>query len=201
MPTAARWPCAAPSSLSSSRLGLISACATGSRLAHWWWSTTITSSPAARASSSASNACAPQSTQTATLAPLRLQLDQRFARGAVALHQPVGDVDHRLGAEPAQQQHQQRRAGRPVDVIVAEDRDRLALLDRVGEALRALVHVLEAARVGQEIADAAARGGAAGRRARRRAPAAARRPARPCRGRARAAGASATADRLPIGRC
>ena len=29
MPTAARWPCAAPSSLSSSRLGLIIANATG----------------------------------------------------------------------------------------------------------------------------------------------------------------------------
>ena len=35
IPTAAKCPCAAPSSLSSSRLGLISACATGSRLAHW----------------------------------------------------------------------------------------------------------------------------------------------------------------------
>ena len=34
-----------------------------------------------------------------------LQLDQRLARRAVALHQPVGDVDHRLRAEPAQQQH------------------------------------------------------------------------------------------------
>ena len=29
---------------------------------------------------------------------LGLQLDQRFARGAVALHQPVGDIDDRLGA-------------------------------------------------------------------------------------------------------
>ena len=103
--------------------------------------------------SSASNACAPQSTQTATLGAARLQFDQRFARRAVALHQPVGDIDDGLGAEPPQQQHQQRRAGRAVDVIVAEDRDRLAALDRVGEPLGALVHVLEAGRVGQEVAD------------------------------------------------
>ena len=82
-----------------------------------------------------------------------LQLDQRLARRAVALHQPVGDVDHRLGAEAAQQQHQQRRAGRAVDVIIAEDGDGLACLDRVGEPLGALVHVLEAGRVGEEIAD------------------------------------------------
>ena len=35
-PTAARWPWAAASSASSSRLGLTKACATGSALAHWW---------------------------------------------------------------------------------------------------------------------------------------------------------------------
>ena len=82
-----------------------------------------------------------------------LELDQRRARRAVALHQPVGDVDHRLGAEPAQQQDEQGRAGRAIDVIIAENRDRLAGLDRVGEPLGALVHVLEAGRIGQEIAD------------------------------------------------
>ena len=83
----------------------------------------------------------------------RLELDQRFARRAVAFHQPVGDVDDRLDVEPPEQQRQQRRAGRAVDVIIAEDGDRLALLDRVGEALGALVHVGKAARVGKEVAD------------------------------------------------
>ena len=90
----------------------------------------------------------------ATLAPLGLELDQRFARRTIALHQPVRDIDDWLGTQPAQQQHQQRRAGRPVHVIIAEDRDRLAALDRVGEPLGALVHVLEAAWIGQEVADA-----------------------------------------------
>ena len=64
--------------------------------------------------------------------PLGLELDQGFARRAVALHQPVGDVDHGVGAEPPQQQHQQSRAGRAVDVVIAEDCDGLSLLDRVG---------------------------------------------------------------------
>ena len=86
--------------------------------------------------------------------PLGLELDQGFARRAVALHQPVGDVDHRVGAEPPQQQHQQSRACCPVDVVIAEDRDGFARLNRVGEAFRAFLHVLEAARIGQEIADA-----------------------------------------------
>ena len=40
----------------------------------------------------------------ARLAPVRLELDQRFAGRAIALHQPVGDIDQRLDAEPAQQQ-------------------------------------------------------------------------------------------------
>ena len=84
---------------------------------------------------------------------LFLELAQRLARRAVAFHQPVGDVDHRLGAEAAEQQDEQRRAGCSVDVIVAENCDRLARLDRVGEPFRALVHVLETGRVGQEIAD------------------------------------------------
>ena len=69
---------------------------------------------------------------------LRLQFDQRRAARAIALHQPVGDIDHRVAAEPAQQQRQQRRRGRAIDVIVAEDGDPLSALDGVGEAPAAL---------------------------------------------------------------
>jgi hypothetical protein len=83
----------------------------------------------------------------------RLQFDERFARWAVTLHQPVGDIDHRLGAEPPEQQHEQRGAGRAVDVVIAEDGDRLALLHGVGEPPGALVHVRETAGVGEEVAD------------------------------------------------
>ena len=72
-----------------------------------------------------------------------LQLDQRRARRAIALHQPVGDVDHRLDAQAAQQDRQQRRRGRPIDIIVAENGDGLVTLDRVGQPRRRLVHVGE----------------------------------------------------------
>ena len=82
-----------------------------------------------------------------------LQFDQGLPGRAIALHQPVGDVDHGIGTKPPQQQHQHRRARRAVDIIVAEDRNRLLLLDGIGEALRTLVHVAEAGRVGQEVAD------------------------------------------------
>ena len=82
-----------------------------------------------------------------------LQFDQRRARRAIALHQPVGDIDHRLDAEAAEQDRQQRRGGRTVDVIIAENGDGLAGLDRVGQPRRRLVHVPERRGVGQEIAD------------------------------------------------
>ena len=62
-----------------------------------------------------------------------LEFDQRLPGRPVALHQPIGDVDHRVGIEPPKQQHQQRRAGGAVDVIIAEDGDRLAALDSIGE--------------------------------------------------------------------
>ena len=79
--------------------------------------------------------------------------DQSLAGRAVALHQPVGNVCARIGAELAEQADQQGRRGRSVDVIIAEDGDRLAGLDRVGEAPGGLVHVPEDARIGHEAAD------------------------------------------------
>ena len=59
----------------------------------------------------------------------------RFGVRAVALEQPVGDMDHRRQAAMAQEAREQCRRCRAIDVVVAEDRDRLAVLDRVGEAL------------------------------------------------------------------
>ena len=176
MPTAARWPCAAPSSLSSSRLGLTSACATRKqRRALVVVDDDHVEVGAAAACSSASNACAPQSTVTISVGAALLQFDEGFAGRAVALHQPVGDVDDGLRSQPPQQQHQQRSGGRAVDVIVAEDRDRFALLDRVGETAGAFVHVPEAARDRAGSRGFWGRDGAADRRAPLRGRAAARR--------------------------
>ena len=68
---------------------------------------------------------------------------QRLAARAVALHQPVGDIGPGIEAELPQQPDQQRRGGRPVHVIVAEDRDRLAALYRIRQPFCRAVHVAE----------------------------------------------------------
>ena len=75
---------------------------------------------------------------------------QCFSRRPIALHQPVRDIGLRLEPELAQQADQQGGRGGAVHVIIAEDGDRLAPLDRVGDARGRLVHVLEDGRVGHE---------------------------------------------------
>ena len=60
----------------------------------------------------------------------------RLDIGAVAFDDAVGDVDEERHAAGAQELAEQRRAAGAVDVVVAEDRHRLAALDRVGEARR-----------------------------------------------------------------
>ena len=181
MPTAARWPCAAPSSLSSSRLGLISAMRDREQARALVMVDDDHVEPGRLGLLERLERLRAAIDADRDARAARLQLDQRLARRAIALHQPVGDVDDRLGAEPAQQQHQQRRAGRAVDVIIAEDGDRLAALDRVGEPL-ARPCPCPGSRTGRAGSrGSSGRGGGRGRRARRRARAAARRPARPCR--------------------
>jgi hypothetical protein len=78
---------------------------------------------------------------------------QRLPRRTIALHQPVGDIGFGIGAELAKQTDQQSGGGGAVDVIIAEDGDRLAPLDRVGEPAGRLVHVPEDARIRHEAAD------------------------------------------------
>ena len=126
MPTAARWPWAAPSSLSSSRFGLTMAKPSGS-------------AAGAFVMVDDDHVDAGRLGHGQRLERLGAAIDgddqlraalgdphQRLARRAVALHQPVGDIG--LGGEPelAQQPDQQGGRGRAVDVIVAEDGDRLA---------------------------------------------------------------------------
>ena len=47
----------------------------------------------------------------------------------------------------------QRRRGRAIDIVVAEDRDRLAAHDGVGEARRRLLHAGEHVRIGHRAPD------------------------------------------------
>ena len=88
--------------------------------------------------------------------------ERRAARGerahrldirAVAFEQPVGNVDERLDAAMAQKPRQQRRRGRAVDVVIAEDRDRLAAHDGVGKPLRRFLHAGEHVRIGHRAPD------------------------------------------------
>ena len=53
----------------------------------------------------------------------------------------------------AQEALDQRHRGSAVDVVIAEDGDGLARDDGAGEALGAALHVLQACRVGQEVAE------------------------------------------------
>ena len=61
----------------------------------------------------------------------------------VSLEDAVGNVDQRVEPAAAQETREQRRRGRAVDVVVAEDGDLLAALDGIGDAARRCRHVSE----------------------------------------------------------
>ena len=124
MPTAARWPCAAPSSLSSRRLGLIIASASGSADGALVMVADDHVEPGGLGLAERIERLRPAIDGDDEIDPAILQPDQRASARAIAFHQAVGDVGDRIGAEAAQQQDQQRRAGRAVDVIIAENGDR-----------------------------------------------------------------------------
>ncbi len=65
----------------------------------------------------------------------------------VALEDAVGNMEQRIEAAAAQEAREQRRRGRAVDVIVAEDGDGLAALHRIGDPGRRHRHVGEDVRV------------------------------------------------------
>ena len=73
-------------------------------------------------------------------------VDQGFYRPGVrpiAFEQAIGNVDPRRRLVVLQKPLEQRRRTGAVDIIVAEDRDLLPRLDRVGETRGCLVHVAE----------------------------------------------------------
>jgi hypothetical protein len=78
---------------------------------------------------------------------LRSERADRLRVRPVALEQAVGNVDK--GMEPAMTQisPQRRRRRGAIDVVVAEDRDRLAARDGIGEPRRRVPHAGERVRV------------------------------------------------------
>ena len=80
----------------------------------------------------------------------RGELAERFGVRAIALEDAVGNVEDRVAALVAEEPREKRHRGRPVDVIVAEDRNRRAGNDGVGDARRRPVHVGQDRRVGHQ---------------------------------------------------
>ena len=76
-----------------------------------------------------------------------------FDVGAVAFEDAVGNVDQRIEPAMAQMPGQQRRRGRAVDVVVAEDRDLLAARGRVRDALGRGLHLRHGVGIGHQFAD------------------------------------------------
>lgn len=86
------------------------------------------------------------------LATLAAQPDERLARRPIPFEQAIGDIGLALDTQAAQQAQEQRGTGRPVDVVIAIDRDALARDDRIGKPACGKVHVTEDRGIGQEIA-------------------------------------------------
>ena len=72
---------------------------------------------------------------------------------AVALAQAVGDVDRGRLGDGLEEAAEQRGRGGAVDIVVAEDGDRLSRLDRAGEPRDGRLHVAQVERVGQQAAE------------------------------------------------
>lgn len=75
-----------------------------------------------------------------------------FRVGPVALEDAVGNVDQRVKPAMAQMPGQQRRRGRAVDIVVAENRDLLAVPCGIRDPLRGGLHLRHRERVRQKLA-------------------------------------------------
>ena len=117
---------------------------------------------------------------------------------AIALRDPIRDMDGVVEAAGPQILRKQCRAAGAVHVVIAEDRDLLVAGDRIGEPRRRRLHVGQHMRIGHEIAqarvqkalgvvDADAPPGENRARARREGHGSARWRARSCSGRHRSA--------------
>ncbi len=72
---------------------------------------------------------------------------------AIALEQAIGNVDDGIDAAEAQVARQQRRRGRAVHIVVAENRDEFVADDGVSQAFRRLRHAGEHMRIGHQPLD------------------------------------------------
>ena len=80
-----------------------------------------------------------------------LELQQRLDIRSVAFLEAVGNIGRRAAADGDEETRQQRRRCRPVDVVIAEDADRVAVHDCPGQAFGGGVHVFQTAGIGQQV--------------------------------------------------
>ena len=85
---------------------------------------------------------------------LARQHADRFAVGTVALGEAVGNMNARARAVSGQKPCQQCGGTGAVDIVIAEDGDALALLDRERQPGARALHVAQCIGVGQPVADA-----------------------------------------------
>ena len=83
---------------------------------------------------------------------VRRKAGDRLAVRAITLGDAVGDVYDRFAPARSEIFARERRAAGAVDVVVAEDRDPFAALDRMLEALCRRLHVAQAKRVRHQVA-------------------------------------------------
>ena len=95
----------------------------------------------------------PQSTATSSVAPLPGEHADSLDIGAIAFEDAVGNMDQRIEPAMAQMPGEQRRRGRAVDVVVAEDRDLLAANCRVRDAFGGGLHLRHGEGIGHQFAD------------------------------------------------
>ena len=88
--------------------------------------------------------------------PHALVAQAQQSRGvrAVALAQPVRDIDPGSRPDRRKEPRQQRRRGRAVDIVIAKDADRLAVVHRADEPRHGSIHVAQMRGIGQLVAQA-----------------------------------------------
>ena len=78
----------------------------------------------------------------------RGERSHRFDIRPIAFEQPIRNMDERLEAGMPEKARQQRRRSGTVDIVIAEDRDRLAAHDGVGDPAGGLAHSRKHMRIG-----------------------------------------------------
>ena len=82
------------------------------------------------------------------------QAQQSRGIRAVALAQPIRDIDPSSRPGRRKEPRQQRSRGRTVDIVIAKDADRLAVVHRADEPRHGSIHVAQMRGIGQLVAQA-----------------------------------------------